>query len=40
MWNLEMLELRDLRPAEQLWVIAQAVEEHEGPTAYVKALRA
>ena len=29
-----------LAPPEQLWVIAQAVEENGGPAAYVAALRA
>jgi hypothetical protein len=39
MWNLDLPELGGLTPAEQLWVLAQAVEENGGPPDYVLALR-
>lgn len=40
MWTLDTPDLGPLTPAEQLWVIAQEVEEFDGPPAYVAALRA
>jgi hypothetical protein len=40
MWNLDVLDIGPLAPAEQLWIIARAVEENGGPDAYVAALRA
>ena len=39
MWDVEFPELGALTPAEQLWVIAQAVEENGGPPSYALALR-
>jgi hypothetical protein len=39
MWGVELVKLGLLRPAEQLWIIAQAVEENGGPQDYVLALR-
>jgi hypothetical protein len=39
MWNVEVADLDLLRPAEKLWIIAQAVEENGGPRSYVEALR-
>jgi hypothetical protein len=41
MWILdEQLIMSALTPPEQLWIIAQAVDENGGPAAYVAALRA
>ena len=40
MWMLEVLDLTPLSPTEQLWVIAQAIENHGGSRGYVSALRA
>ena len=39
MWSVELEGLVGLTPAEQLWVIAQVMEENGGPAAYVAALR-
>jgi hypothetical protein len=39
MWRVELEHLGGLTPAEQLWVIAQAVEENGGPPAYAASLR-
>jgi len=40
MWALEEhLGLESLTPPEQLWIIAQAVEENGGPRDYVLVLR-
>jgi len=39
MWILEVPDIGLLMPAEQLWIIAQAVEENGGPAAYLAALR-
>jgi hypothetical protein len=39
MWNLDVLDIGPLVPAEQIW-IAHAVEENGGPDGYVAALRA
>ena len=40
MWIMEIPDPLDLTPADQLWVIAQAMEENGGPAAYLAALRA
>jgi hypothetical protein len=40
MWVLEELpNFEMVPPADQLWLIALAVEENGGPTEYVRALR-
>jgi len=39
MWNLDVADLEDTPPADQLWVVAQAIEEYGGPRAYVVAVR-
>lgn len=40
MWTVEDIPyFEQLPPADQLWLIALAVEENGGPTEYVRALR-
>ena len=38
-WRCDLLDLGALTPAEQLWVIAHALEELEAPRTYVPTLR-
>jgi hypothetical protein len=40
MWTIEDLPgFEQLAPADQLWIIALAIEENGGPAEYVRALR-
>ncbi len=38
MWNLDVLDIGPLAPAEQLWIIAYALEQCGWPRTHIRAL--